>query len=446
MSLTALIWLFTAVALSVLALRRPAWAIGLYMQTFFAAPQLWWWGDEIPQLRYALWAGVVLLATTLIQKAQSPDDAGHKWTIVHKAAVLMCINAALVHYVFAVDRTISGETLIELLKFTLLFYLMWTCIRDKTDFRTAVMSIAVGGFYIGWEITVNDRGNFSGSRLEGVGAPGADTANSLASLMLTCLPLISSLLIDGKKRHKFVAVLAAPMVLNVLLLCNSRGAFLGLVGTGIAFLLIARGKTRKQALQSMALGGVVLYLLLGDPKIFERFTTTFVGSEQRDNSAESRLIFWEAALRMLNDYPFGAGGGSFKYNLGRRYQAQIVGADAAQDRSIHNGYLTEATDWGVQGLIFKLLMMGAALLAAFRTEEQCRREGRTSEALTGLCIMTAGIGLLIHCMFGSFLASEWTYWVMALLVRYSELYAVAERRVEDTIPLVPAMRGGPQAA
>jgi hypothetical protein len=97
-------------------------------------------------------------------------------------------------------------------------------------------------------------------------------------------------------------------------------------------------------------------------------------------------------------------------------------------------------------LIVKLAMFGFALLAAFRTEERARRDGRNSDALTGLCIMTAGIGLLIHCMFGSFLASEWAYWVMALLIRYSELYAVGEQVAEQPLHVLPALQGGPRAA
>ena len=445
MSLTALVWVFAAGCLLLLSLRRPVWAIALYMLTFFAAPHLWWWGDEIPRMRYALWAGVALLISVVIFRIQSPPDDGHRTSRVHKTAVLMVVNATLVHLLLAIDRTISLDTYTELLKYTLLFYLMWIGIRDKRDFRTAIMAIALGGFYIGWEITMNERGDFSGSRLEGVGAPGAETANSLASLMLTCLPLISSLLVDGSKRDKIIALGAAPLVLNVLLLCNSRGAFLGLMGTGVAFLLIARGKTRKMALRSLLVGTVALYFLLGDPKILDRFTTTFVGSEERDNSASSRLVFWQAGMRMLNDYPLGAGGGAFKFNVGRRYQASIVGDRNAEDRSLHNGYLTEATDWGIQGLALKLFMFVSALFLAYRTVERCRLEGRTREAITGLCMMTAGLGLLIHCFFGSFLANEWGYWVMALLVRYSELYKVGEQ-VQVVPETVPRAVEGPQAA
>ncbi len=55
-------------------------------------------------------------------------------------------------------------------------------------------------------------------------------------------------------------------------------------------------------------------------------------------------------------------------------------------------------------------------------------------------MLTAGLGLLIHCFFGSFLANEWTYWVMALLVRYSELYKVGEQASVAAEPLRPRSR------
>jgi O-antigen ligase len=218
---------------------------------------------------------------------------------------------------------------------------------------------------------------------------------------------------------------AAPLALNVILLCNSRGGFLGLAGAAASFLVVARGPTRKKAIKSLALGGLALFLLLGDPQILERFSTTFSGDEERDRSAASRFEFWKAGLLMLQDYPLGDGGGSFKYVHGGKYLAQVVGEDA-EDRSLHNGYLTEATEWGIQGLLLRLLFLGAALRAAFRTSNLCRREGRTEDALMGICIIVAAAGYLIHCMFGSFMSNEWGYWIVALLVRYGELYRVPE--------------------
>jgi O-antigen ligase len=242
--------------------------------------------------------------------------------------------------------------------------------------------------------------------------------------MLVCLPLIGGLFVHGTRVQKVLAIVLAPLVLNVLLLCNSRGAFLALIGAGVAFLLVARGPARKKALKALALGGLALFLLLGDPQISSRFMTTFVGGEQRDQSASSRLDFWRAGLAMLADYPLGDGGNSFKYVQGGRYISRVTGSE--QDRSLHNGYLEQATSWGVQGLLLRLLLQVGAMMLALRTIARCRLEDRGSDALVGICLVVGAAALLIHSMVGSFLNNEWGYWVVALLLRYGELYAVPD--------------------
>jgi hypothetical protein len=430
MSATALLWLAILVATAAMSITRPAWAMALYMATFFAAPQNWWWGDEVPTLRYALIAGFVLIISVVINR---PDEkSGHKLTFVHWAALLMTVNATFVHFFLATRPNVSIGNYVEMLKYVLLVFLMWQGIRTKDDFRLVLVAIALGIGYIGYEVTINERGYFAAGRLEGVGAPGADSANSLACLLLANLPLTSSLLVNSRLFHKAVVALSAPMALNVILLCNSRGAFLGLISAGLAFPLIARGATRKRAMQTMALGGVVLFLLLGDPQILDRFATTFVGSEDRDRSAASRLEFWQAGLAMLKDYPLGDGGGAFKYVQGGKY-LQEVGVD--EDRSLHNGYLTEATSWGIQGLALQMVMLIGSLLAAYRTSNNCRLAGEINDALIGICVVVSMIGFLIHSVFGSFLGNEWGFWLVALLLRYSELYDPALNAARTTEPM-----------
>jgi hypothetical protein len=430
MSITAATWALTALTLTVLSLRRPSYAVAFYMLTFFAAPHLWWWGSDLPAVRYALVAGGVLLIAVILRGGQS-DEYGHQWSRVHTYAIAMIVNATIVHFFIGSTPSVSIDNYVEFLKYTLLFFLMWRAIEDRDDMRIVIMSLAMGAAYIGYEVTINERGDFNGSRLEGVGAPGADSSNSLASVVLLVLPLIGSLFVRGDKRHKITAIVSAPFALNVVLLCNSRGAFLGLIGSGLAFLLLSRGPTRKQAIRAVALGGVLLFMLLGDPEILERFKTTFVGGEDRDRSAASRLEFWQAGLRMLADYPLGDGGGSFKYVHAERYIREVIGQDA-ELRSLHNGYLTEATEWGVQGLWFRMIFIGAAVGAAYRTARWCRQNGRTEDSLMGICLMVSLVGFLITSMFGSFLRNEWGYWIVALLVRYGELYG----------PRVSALAGG----
>jgi putative inorganic carbon (hco3(-)) transporter len=437
MSVMAMAWVAIALTSLLLVLRRSAYAVGFYMLTFFAAPHLWWWGKDLPSLRYAVIAGLVMLGAVLFHMNRSSQEREFSFTIVHKAAIGMALNATFVHFFLASVPSVSVDNYVEFLKYILLFFLMCRAMEGRADLRVVIMSIALGAAYIGYEVTINERGYFSGSRLEGVGAPAADSSNSLASVMLLTLPLIGSLWIKGAKRHKLVAILAAPLVLNVVLLCNSRGAFLALIGAGVSFLLVARGATRKQAIRTLALAAVALYLLLGDPKILDRFATTFAGSESRDRSAASRLEFWKAGLLMIADYPLGDGGGSFKYVRGGQYLKLVIGDD--QDRSLHNGFLTEATEWGIQGLLLRLIFVGGALAAAYRTTNRCRQEGRTEDALLGICLIVSLAGFLITCVFGSFLRNEWGYWIVALLVRYGEVYRVAEiAPVPRYCPSVPS--------
>lgn len=419
MSLTSVIWAGLFVLLSVLSVGRAGWAVPLYMLTFFAAPQLWWWGDQLPDLRFALTSGFVLIGAAVLGQSQ-PETGRRHFGIVQWAVLGIMVNAVLVHLFLAAGPRHSQTELIELLKFCLLYFLMSSVIKTKADLRLAFVAMAMGAGYIGYEVTVNERGEFSGGRLEGVGAPGADTANSLASLLMTTLPFTGSLLSQSGMTLKALVALTAPLALNVIILCNSRGAFLALIGSGISFVLLSRGKTRKNALQALGLGAVTMYLLMGDPEIIQRFATTFSGAEERDNSASSRIEFWKAGYELLKDHPLGSGGGAFKYVLGERYLRMYT--TQTDSRSLHNGYLTIATNWGVQGLVLHLVFVFGAMAAAYRTAEACRRAGLTHDALVGTCVIVGGISLLIGAIFGSFLPSEWCYWLVAYLVRYAEIY------------------------
>lgn len=442
MSATAVAWAGIAAILVLWSLKRPVWAVALYLMTFFAAPHLWWWGRDLPSLRYALIAGLLLLLSLAFQSLKGPHESSFPWGPTHRAAIAIAFNATVVHFVVSSSPSVSLNNYVELLKYVLLFFLMCHAVRTRDDLRILIMAVAIGAAYIGYEATINERGSFIGSRLEGIGAPAADTSNSLASVMLLALPLAGSLLVGGKRRHWLTAILASPLILNVVLLCNSRGAFLGLIGAGATVLVLSRGATRKQAFKALALGGLTLFLLMGDPKILERFSTTFVGSENRDASATARLDVWQAGLLMLRDYPLGDGGGSFKFVHGYRYLREVTGGDAIE-RSLHNGYLTEATEWGVQGLILRLLFIGAACLHAYRTSVWCRTQGQASDALLGICYIAALVGFLIATVFGSFFSNEWSFWIVAILIRYGDLYrapspALAAASVAPPVGVSPA--------
>ena len=426
MSLTLLVWLSLFAILAVLAFIRPAWGVSLYMLTVFLCPPFWWWGDPIAPYRWNWYSGWILLAAVIASRLTSstqPESLDPQQSRrIRWLAIAIVINATIVHIVLADSWEVSGPVYTYLLKFILLFFLISASVRNETDYRIILLSILLGAAYIGYEVTVNDRGRIQGTRLEGVGMPNAATANGLASLMVTVLPLTGTFFLVGRKWEKALMLPTAPFIVNVLLLCNSRGAFLASLTTAVAFLISAPPGVRRKAFKVVALGCVVVWMLLGDARIVERFWTTFADPEQRDSSAADRLDYWKAGLRMVGDYPLGAGGDGFHTTHGPKYIAQISGAKFEQ-RSIHNGYINEACDWGIQGFLLKMGFIGVAASLLWRSSRQCIRRGDDVGALYGSGMFAGLVGFLITCFFGDFLDNEWAYWMVALAVVYARLYA-----------------------
>ena len=436
MSLTALVWVVAFAALFLLAFVRPVFGLSLYLLTFFMFPQFWWWGKTaLPELRWNLIAGIVLAIAAVAHRAISSERYEFP-PAVRTLLMLLVINATVVHFVLAPSRAISEETYILLLKFTGLFFVITMCIRDRSDLRIAMWSMILGATYLGYEITINDRGSLSGGRLEDIGAAGVANANQLASLVATILPLAGALFLTGGLREKVAAAIVAPFVLNVLLLCNSRGAFLATIGAGGVFVLSARGPALKKARQGLVLGAVAVFLLLNDPDILERFSTVFVGSAERDRSAQSRLEFWSAALEMISDHPIGSGGDGFSEVYGARYLN--LGGDS---RPIHNGYLTEAADWGVQALLLRLMLLGSVIAIGWRTVQERKRVADPDAVILGACLLTTMAAYLGTSVFGDYIDEEWGYWMMALIVVYARLYALpvpvdaAGLQATETVPV-----------
>lgn len=422
MNLTVITWVLTFVAGTLLTFKRPVYGVCLYLFTFFVNPPFWWWGDLIATVRWNLYAAIILGVALFLHRARGEESGPKPAPWPAKFALLMAANAIFVHYLLAPDRDVSWAMLELLLKFVTLYFLMVHAIRTRDDLRLAVWGIIICASYIGYEVTINERGSFSGGRLEGVGAAGVQNSNELASLLLAVVPFGGYLFLTGGWRDKTLAAVTTMFALNVLLLCNSRGAFLGLMAAGIIIIAIAPKGVRAKVGKGLALGSVALLLLLNDPKIVDRFMTTFVGAEERDSSATTRFVIWTAAWEQIKDHPLGAGGESFSKVLGRRYLPG-VGYDS-DGRAVHNGYVNEICNWGFQGFFLRLAFLIAAFRVVRRTGKACGLRGETDGALFAAVLMSAAAGTMITAFFGDYLDDEWLIWLAALMVVHGKVYAV----------------------
>ena len=446
MSLTAVAWLAGVVCLAVLTLSRPAYGFALYLLTFFANPAYWWWGDEVPAIQWNFYSGWIFLIAAAVHASSSREATEKPGSgMVGVFAIAMVVNATAVHLLLAPDYSVSFDSYILLAKFVLLYFMIVSSARTPRDYRLLLWAIVLGAAYVGYEITLNDRGHFARGRLEGAGVPGAKMANNLASLFVVALPLAGALFFIGKRWEKWLAALTAPFILNVILLCSSRAAFLGLFAAAGTFLVAVPGRARKQALYGLTLAGVVTFFLMGDPDILARFGTIFVSSEEQlDNSARSRLTYWTAGVRMIADHPLGAGGAGFK----RAYASQYLAAEGidVQARSVHNGFINDAAEWGLQGLTLHLLFIGSGVWLMLRVARHRNALGDRHGAVTCAALIGAMVAFLITCIFGDFLDAEWGYWIVALMVGYARLHgpALEEQSVAAPRPVGAAAPGLPQ--
>lgn len=433
MSNTAYLWLSMFGLFTVLSLIRPVYGVSLYLLTYFALPDFWWWGKApLGGYRWTLVGGIILLCAAIVGRGKAATDAvSPERRRITWLAILMGCNFTIVQFTVGIGSVTVNDYSLDM-KFILLFLCIISTVHTSKDLKILILSLIIGIGYLGWEVTINDRGKISHGRLEGVGIPGASAANDLGSLIVTILPIAAALVICGRGwMIRLLAAAAGGLAFNVVLLVNSRGTFLALIGSGIALVLLATGKERKQALKAIALCGLACLIFLGDPRIMDRFMTTFVGDEERDYSAASRIDFWRAGFLMIKDYPFGAGSKAFKKGPGPRYLRKV---GVEEDRALHNGFINDAVEWGIQGAILRLWLIGTALLAMYRSRMTGYLDWCTSERFLAICVICGVVALMVTSIFGNFIDHEWCWLTLAVAVAICQVAANERARLAQLAP------------
>lgn len=159
--------------------------------------------------------------------------------------------------------------------------------------------------------------------------------------------LALSLYFQEKKKYFLVAAL---VLLFADLLTFSRGAYFGLLAGTMTFLYfgwkVFSVSARKWIVVSL-IAGVLLALSLGQP-VFSRFVSSFA---QEDASSTERIVLWQEAFENIKERPlFGTG-------LGNYILAVRPVESYRTPYYAHNLYLDIATELGLVGLFFFLLML-----------------------------------------------------------------------------------------
>ncbi len=150
---------------------------------------------------------------------------------------------------------------------------------------------------------------------------------------------------------------------------------------------------------------------------------TETGEEQLDESTESRLVLWAAAMDMIKDYPIGIGLNRFKSEIGNY--------SIYPNKDAHNHYILFATEGSVIALLSLLVLMAAL----FRIGLKVSRYGDPLSRMVGLSYTCSVVCMALGNVYGSpFSSGEvmGNFWIMsAVVARY--YYLLENNLVTETV-------------
>jgi putative inorganic carbon (HCO3(-)) transporter len=195
---------------------------------------------------------------------------------------------------------------------------------------------------------------------------------------------------------------AVPLSVFTVISTFSRAGFLALAGSLVVFAALQRRRIGF----GLSLAGMILLALFVVPipeGYAERINTIQTYEQIDDTSAIGRWHFWNVALSMAADRPFGVGLRNFEAAYD---QYDTSNGRFGQGRSVHNSHLQVLAETGFAGAFVYLGLFAYAFFAAFRARARSRRPSLPPETQRFLLTMANALiaSMAAFLIGGSFIA------------------------------------------
>lgn len=413
--IAAIAYLAFCAACVVLAfVRHPIYGMYFYFATIYVHPPSRWWGYMVPDLRWALLSAVVVALAILFNRGRL---ASKPLWLTNGAAKLLAAYAAwmLLQTFWAVDIDTHLVGAIQYTKYLAAFWFVYRILDTKENMRDLMSAHAIGCGLLGIYCALTGR---EGDRLDGVGGPGMDDANTLGMYLATGVIACMAIFLSSRGWRRWSALVVMAVIGQGFVLANSRGAFLGLAA-GALVVAVCKAPAHRRMFWSLALVGVVGFAVIIDKAFVERmFTIGDVATkgEEAERSALSRVFIINAQIQMAQDYPMGTGHRgtatlSTRY-LDREWLTNMgQGADA--ERSSHNTFMTSWVEQGIPGAIMFVLIVCWILFSVVRIRLLHRR-GVDPELITLTAAYCATLVVVyVAGIATDYLLAEVQFWMFA---------------------------------
>lgn len=327
---------------ALVSLFNPFVGLLIYIGFAIVRPQdMWFWA--VPEGNYSK---VVAIALLVGWAARGFGD----WRLGRAGGVVTALVAFLGWAVLSTLTRASAPELswvfVDLLaKIVLPFLVGVTTVNTLSRIRLLVWVILLSEAYVALEFNLAYFGGYNRLKEEGFGSMD-NNCNAIA--LVTCLGLAVLLMLSSEKWwQKLLAFASAALMAHAVMFSFSRGGMLAAMVTGAAIFLIIPKRP------VYYLGTVLAVLLLvrfAGPEVLDRFSTVFASDDNRDASAESRLVLWKACLDTMQREPLGVG----PANWGE----EVVRYGFKRGKLAHTLWLQVGAELGLPGLAFLVLFYG----------------------------------------------------------------------------------------
>lgn len=246
--------------------------------------------------------------------------------------------------------------------------------------------------------------------------------NDLAALTLLQFSMAVGLTATEKPGWVRWAARAGIVVLPLLiLLTQSRGAFIALAAMIAMMIAVQRGRRVRLVASILVVGAIVGSMI--PSSAWQRFhgltratSTSNLSQVDSEGSAKDRYAVWTVAFRIIASQPvFGVGVGAYPLAHNDYTIASTdLTAGARGYRDTHSTYFNLAAEVGIPGLLLFLSMIGTTLLHAARARRACAAV--LPRAAAQLLYLELGLfGYLVAGVFGSFAKLPFLYLHITLI-------------------------------
>jgi len=316
-------------------------------------------------------------------------NLGRTWATI--LALLGFLLWAHIGGLIAPNKFVAYEYLDVMTKIIIPCFMALTLIDSVAKLKQLAWVIVISVGYVAWhENEVYFTGNF------------LDRDNIIAHTMAMGVSLGFFLgLYSEHLWQKIIAYACAGVMVHGVLIHESRGAMLGVLVMGILTFVLMEKKPRHYWMFFL---GLLAAILMAGHDVQERFATIFASQENRDDSAESRLMFWAGMWRGIQANPMFGVGPDHWHLVCERY-------GLPPHREGHNVWLQVAAEHGFPGII---CLATFYLLTLKRLWPIARQKVKAADPWIGLlaCTVFATIcGYMTEAIFGSFRTLEVAYYV-----------------------------------